>query len=58
MGVCVYFSRNLFENSVLQLVIGFVVGVVSYGAVLVAMRNQYVLELFSTIIGKARRKFK
>ena len=56
MGVCVYFSRNLFENLVLQLVTGFAAGVVSYGGVLVAIRNQYVLELFSTIIEKVRGK--
>ena len=58
MCVCVYFSRNLFENLVLQLVTGFAAGVVSYGGVLVAIRNQYVLELFSTIIEKVRRKLK
>ena len=58
MGVCVYFSRNLFENLVLQLVTGFTAGVVSYGAVLVIMKNQYVLELFSSIIGKVRGKLK
>ena len=58
MCVCVYFSRNLFENLVLQLVTCFTAGVISYGGVLVAIRNQYVLELFSTIIGKARRKIK
>ena len=56
MCVCVYFSRNLFENLVLQLVTGFTAGVISYGGVLVAMRNQYVLELFSTIIGTVRGK--
>jgi len=52
MSVCVYFVRNLFENIILQLVFGFISGVISYGSILVALRNEYVMVEIKKISSK------
>lgn len=45
MSVLVFSISNFFKNTILQLLIGFIAGVLAYGSVLFILKNEYLLDI-------------
>ncbi|MDE7227565.1 MAG: flippase [Treponemataceae bacterium] len=54
MGVAVYFMSTRFSNTVMQLIVPTIVGIIVYGTVLILFKNKYLLEQLKTIASKMR----